>query len=772
MKIKIIHQIIILIAIPAIYCLLGPALKFYSSNVSVLQSKQNGKEPISLPDFKNNKDFTNSIFYEEYGMFADRRPLFPWNNLTLISDSLHFNAINWYNFWGDDVFGRRASLLNDEQIYTYDTVLQQISARHLKGFIEKCNFSYPMYGQRLVYEITPPPGNNSVNYGFCYNTTRGGYTTDNGRTVLHEVPDKNDTGYICKDIYENFQHSDLFDFRQNDKGKWYIEPVMRIPPGLPDGLTVVTIDVVSFDGNIIKSIPIKTENFKNGKGTYSGEYTNNYSISSDQLVVLGDESPGHLNQGRKDEYWNWDNSGSPACCHVDFRVRWHGKVEVWLEKIIVDDEIARRLFDPDRNNNFDKYIEQQAREFTNQPGYYSFFTDEICISQVPCLKYVIGKMSSTLQGTGAALPKFSIALSNYLHVRGLKNDNLSYKYVFDSLSIEHIQMDSHMFYINPNGTGAPIPDVFPQHDPRFPSNWFTSTTNYNNILQNHIFGDKNSAGPDHLEGSFIYQVNRIRNDSRQYSPQTQLIIQPEIQGEMSSEKEFNSPYIAGLREPTNEEIQADAMLAIAHGAEGLCWYVYHSLRYDNKTSFNNLFGLINPPDMGYTQRTQNLYFQDKWHYVSQMNKKILIWKPILDNLTWLNGYSVHSEGANHYYIKEIKSIFEYENNTIPDDINYWEIGFFQSNEPDSKYFIMVNRRCIPATSKYPGDTRHLKIKFDPEQFGNHNNWKLIDLNTNNSVLFNKNSQGADGFVELGNSSSALGYYNPGEGKLYELIPND
>ena len=46
----------------------------------------------------------------------------------------------------------------------------------------------------------------------------------------------------------------------------------------------------------------------------------------------------------------------------------------------------------------------------------------------------------------------------------------------------------------------------------------------------------------------------------------------------------------------------------------------------------------------------------------------------------------------------------------------------------SKYFMMVNRRCVPDTpSNGHGDLRQLKIKFDSTQLPGFRNWKIIEM---------------------------------------------
>jgi hypothetical protein len=96
------------------------------------------------------------------------------------------------------------------------------------------------------------------------------------------------------------------------------------------------------------------------------------------------------------------------------------------------------------------------------------------------------------------------------------------------------------------------------------------------------------------------------------------------------------------------------------------------------------------------------------------------------------------------------------------------MGFFNpdfnnpavSTNDKSKYFIMVNRRCVPEINNN-GDLRQLKIKFDSAQLAGFNNWKIIDLDSNKVVRT---------FAKDSNLYIDMGVYQPGEGKLYKLAP--
>jgi len=631
---------------------IGVAVLFYLSvsafkNITEKPAKENAVETtLSARD-----TFTNCIFN------ASLNDAYKWHlgetlhvakNLGRYNE-LNFNAVHSYDESGTDRYGRvNVPQLTETQIDNYIKFLDSVkNTGNLYGFFERSFISKYCYGQRLRYEVASENGNTTLNLGFVYKTRdRGSYGLDEGRTVVHAVPQTGSTaGYLCKDIYENLQHSDLFDFRQNDDRTWYIKPVMRIPTGMQDGINVVRIDVISFNGGTVKQVVINTENFKNGN-IYNGQYLENYFNLSpeNKLEISGDTNSTDLNYGRDVDWKTWNTN-----CLVDFRVWWYGECEVWFDQMIVDDETANILFDQNLQSDINIRINQEVNNFTNHGGLYTFFMDEIFISQYPCIKYVVGKMREYNQKS-----RISIAFTRNADMVGLKNDNLGYRLYLDSLKPDFVQDDHHGF----QSYQQKIPESVQITDTMIPQSWIAGSNNeYNQTLQNNTLGGKNDAPVENSPGSLICELRNVRNYVKQYLPTSKFIMQPQIHGWIKPDTITGTTYDNGSREPTNEEIQVQAMLSIAHGADGLCWFIYNSridsLKAENKPIFY-LIGMLSPED-GISKRLQNCYGQNKWQYVSEMNAKINSWLPVLENANWDDGFSVHQEGANHYYINNIKS---------------------------------------------------------------------------------------------------------------------
>lgn len=259
------------------------------------------------------------------------------------------------------------------------------------------------------------------------------------------------------------------------------------------------------------------------------------------------------------------------------------------------------------------------------------------------------------------------------------------------------------------------------------------------------------------------------------------------------------------REPMNSEISAQSYIALCRGAKGLLGFSYDAFYrppgspsipggYGGSNGYYNggdqsaasaqyVFGLTEFYDSlqwGKRKRLKNFYNESKWDFVKILNEKIKAGGYVFANSVNTQGYSVDRDGANHNFISDVKSFFRDEsspysfNTSNEDAVRYWEMGFFYPDYPDandkSKYFMMVNKRCVPDFIAAEGDVRQLKIKFDTTDLQGFNNWKLTDEFTGASLVFDKNNQGTGGFLDLGNTINSLGYFNPGEGKLYKIAP--
>jgi hypothetical protein len=449
--------------------------------------------------------------------------------------------------------------------------------------------------------------------------------------------------------------------------KWFVKPVMKIKQSdfnANPTLKVVAVVTRNYKGIVIDSVVIKVINFADANGNYSGDFKEKYRFDSTvyPLEISGSRVlTDGLSNGMEDSKWyEWKDS-----CKVDFKVYWFGEVEVWFDKMIVDDVWGNNMFNTDTSISlpFKRRIIEEVEEFTDNMGDGSFFIDELCHSQIPNVKRVYEIMKQTRPDC-----KLNFAVTNYFNIRSYKDNSIFNRELLKNITSESFNVDAHELGI------VYLPESIPaaDRDPHFES-WRYATANYNKYLQERVFGDKSDlTGINPIEGqdvtnwndyrpsnwgTLVHHIVNAKKQRDQYSPQTKFIMQPQIQGVLKID---NNGYYNGSREPLNEEIEAQAMLSLAHGADGICWFTYHSTPtnfYRDNSEEYAIMGLQNNDPPHYSHRHRNIYGQDKWKAVGKMNLKISHWKSTLDRIDFDSGYSIHKEGANHNFISDIKSIF-------------------------------------------------------------------------------------------------------------------
>lgn len=781
MKKYIVKSVLILI-IPVIYIVIVSA---FSKNTDESKGRINSDEQINfdVPKERNisgghiNVDtpkFVNMIMNIDHWNCDS---IWIFNHLDKYRESLGYNAVQVYP--SDDYeYGRIAEPLNDFQKGKNKQLIDSVNARGMKFFYEHVFFSYLCYAQQIVFEV-PGIGGALTNNGFCYRYSNVAPTADSGRTVLFEPQSSNhNETLIVSSIYENLQQSDKFG-RQNDDSTWFLRPMVRarIDNSLNGETPIFKIRVIKFNNQDDTTFIIKAKNFRK-QGYYSGEYIDKFY--SDQipieLPISGNKTSG-LNQGRHD---NLDNLYDD---NVDFKIYTYGYVDFWFDKLTVEDVYAHKLFDTDTQNNFDSKISDELEHIGGLENFYSYYMDEVTYSQLPCIKYVMDKITAFNSNHSKDI-KFLVSGSNWMAVNKMRNKTLGYKITLDWLKPRIFNGFAYELFGDYNGQTF-IPAYALKSgdiDTRLPDAWKTNIyDNYNNYLQNIILGSgsSGSGGGIHDPGTYIYQVSILKQAIKDYSPNTILFFTPQMQGEMWFDSQHPN-YLVGMREPLNEEIEAQTMTALAHGINGITGYIFQTAIDSTKlfTPVSHVFGLygwVNGAVNNY-MRVKNLYGQDKWNYIKKMNAKINSWIPTLDVIYWTDGYSVHNEGAGHNYIQDIKSILFHQDGSISnckdgnvykdcDNKRYWEMGFFNSidSTDKSKYFLMVNRRCTPEIAGIDkGDLRYLHIKFNPSELTGYNKWNLYDVSTSKLLTtFDKN---LSNFIQISQ------VFQPGEGRLFRLSP--
>lgn len=251
----------------------------------------------------------------------------------------------------------------------------------------------------------------------------------------------------------------------------------------------------------------------------------------------------------------------------------------------------------------------------------------------------------------------------------------------------------------------------------------------------------------------------------------------------------HSFYMEGgpLKEPSNEEIEMQVGLALTYNAKGIMFY-----------SFDSKFKSIN--DWGYgimddgidTPRSVTAYGQDKFQHISKISKKLNNWEPYLmsfdPNSTRSCIYRFEDERDNFLTNTSFADVVTYKTSSVTPECTednpggtspqglvfeykpdrYLQTATFKKSTSDiNKYFMIVNRRCSPykneSSEDNRGGKRFVRVRFDvnSSEFANFNNWKIIELDSNRTVAV---------FDKRATALLDLGWYLPGEGKLYKVAP--
>ncbi|MCU0373296.1 MAG: hypothetical protein MUE56_08660 [Ignavibacteria bacterium] len=164
-----------------------------------------------------------------------------------------------------------------------------------------------------------------------------------------------------------------------------------------------------------------------------------------------------------------------------------------------------------------------------------------------------------------------VSEANWMATHVMRNHDLGHKITLDRLKPRILNVFAYEFWGDSTGyTYIPYFALNPNNiEQKLPPAWKTQNYNsYNNYLQTDVLGSKNSAG-GHRQGAFIYQIAKAKSDILEKSPGTMLYVTPQMQGEMKIDSA--SGYLVSIREPLNEEIEAQTMCALAHGAQGIIY---------------------------------------------------------------------------------------------------------------------------------------------------------------------------------------------------------
>jgi hypothetical protein len=720
----------------------------------------------------------------------------------------------WTNWVANDML--------DENISNYGQgiidVLGFCYSKNLRVLMDRVKIDFLCYGQRSNYQCEEVPANSDL-WFYAYNEhDKGRDITDNSRIVRYCEPmptGPDGPGWVVKNLKANreqvncrgFSHP----FMQDQLHRWHVKPCIKIPIGLPDETEVCRVDVYNWygEGNVnnrIASVVIKAKNFKNISTTYNGEYIEEFywnPLTNDPpSAIIIDPAQTPFNQNCK--------SVIDLGCQVDFRVWYSGQCEMWIDYVRVDNQIAHDLF----SGQHDDWIHWEVQDIamhdqTTKNTALKFYIEEFEFNNIPCMSYVARKIREYSDNRFNLMcdmnngEAFMIQMPNWWEHLGQITPAYMKRYLVDSVGLNEFFTFSYPFmayrstgYINQYDLENP-PQPFMAYVPNtlLLNNYSpvdgrlgqpTDPITYENWLQGWI------DNPEPYDERFTTRMKLADNVSKLCDIPFVNLVQTHLQYNGQDPEGWQS------REPTNEELAMMVNLSVTYGAKGQLYYAYQG--WGPMTDPGNFSrGLVDGSDYcndnNYvTPRHENAYGQlayqnsSKFDAVKKINQKLIAWGPYLmkfnnDDRHSFRFYDV-TERAQSYYYTKILDILTYPSiNCISlspgplEDVNsrYIQIADFtpemlSTSDFNERYFMIVNRRCSPHTPNDCGGLRNIQIKFCDFNFPAgtgflmFRNLNLIDLETGAIVkTFDKYDNGAFPIIDLG-------WFEPGEAKLYKLAP--
>ena len=720
---------------------------------------------IGSPDNGAYKDFFGYskasmnlwITYSQYDRVGGRVKPIGWVHLGATNDLL-LNEIGEYA-------GQVQSIL--------DT-----NANHgMFSYMMRPKIEYLCYGQKSDYQCEPMDRDytNLTDWFYSYDSSKTGEPIkDNQSTKVMFCGMDNpnhSAGYVVKNLKTNRELCSrvITNLTQDNVFEWYILPKIKIPQNTNDNARVCRIEIVNWGDTIIKTYEIMASHYK-FHNSYSGNYIDEFNRSGNgyEPLKLSLSESQLINSGG----FGWTDLSK--YCHFDIRVYWYKECNMWIDYVRVENDIAYDLY----KGIYDNWIQQEAQQIggyaSGKP--YKFYIEEVEYNHLPCIKYVndIIKQSQS---------NMSVVCVPYLCVPPINSGWINFEY--DKIRQVYQNTGLTEFYMS----------YYPLHGNYYSERIYNTPSNIPNTFQNCDYDLPKgklgvSASPN------VYEANL----QQLFEHPSGLFIKNGLQTANQISKDLDIPFIFleqahlwlnsstidnegySQREPTNEEHEVMGCIAITYGAKGISYFMYDSWG-DFDTSHYGYYwygrGLTEytgiPRDTA--KRYSNIYGQNKWGKIVEVNKKYTKWGPHIMDFDYenTNSYIFHNETerTNLYSNTFFKNIRVSTGGSTPEcnesltsggydnpNTTYLQAATFKKpGNPFDKYFMIVNRRCSPVI---PGQScdgkRIIEIAFD--SIGAHcfeifNNWKIIDLEKDSTIIT---------FDKRLSTPISLGWYQPGEGK--------
>lgn len=404
-------------------------------------------------------------------------------NYSRMKDSLGMNGWHRYGSWftGDQI-DADTSFLAPRVRYRVD----QNNQRDLRTVFGRRITDYLAWGQRSDYQCEQISAGQPY-WFYSYNTSlQNSWIQDVPdscqivkRCLVNTTSPGSNAAYIVQGLKANREQANRYwtMWQSDSLSDWYVKPRIRIPTGLPNSTPVCRIEILNWDGDTVKSVNLTAENFKDGFGNYDGNYMEDFYFPSNPGVLSTikiDSSklcPGELRK----KFWDWRSTNDTNTIKTDFRVYWYGLCDMWIDRIRVENEQARLLFeDPFKVERIKSEVNSAMLDYDeSRPN--DFYLEEFEFNTTPCIRRVREIIEEQSQGKLTLIANLNLDLYN-AHVPQYNNNRFTgddfMKYFVDSSGIKKIAV-THYFlegFPHPsdrnskNPVTLPVYSVFPTVD--------------------------------------------------------------------------------------------------------------------------------------------------------------------------------------------------------------------------------------------------------------------------------------------------------------------
>ncbi len=329
-----------------------------------------------------------------------------WHKYTMVGDGTIYPD-SWNNGWTFHNFIYNDRLFTDVNQYSaavYTKVLQPNDQHNMYTLMHRAKIEYLCYGARSDYQAEKESEIQNRDLWY-YN-----YTTsfDNNGTI-DDITDNTQYGeeqkvkhctydaniiqqggvYILKDLYTNREQVDVHNnqYQEDKNHTWYIKPSIRIDKDYANNpqnwtKTVCRVEIYDCYGNVIpnRSTDLTVLNFLDN-GYYDGYYTDHFFGLNDFVLKFTATTNGNeINPNNKSVY--------DSDFEVDYRIKWYGEVEMWIDYVRVEDNICQELFSGTR----DPWIQAEVNLALQSSKPLKFYIEEFEFNHLTCMAEVNRKL--------------------------------------------------------------------------------------------------------------------------------------------------------------------------------------------------------------------------------------------------------------------------------------------------------------------------------------------------------------------------------------------